>query len=344
VRGLQPSGVYLSGKVTHSVYHFIIRNTSDIEGLYELTEIPTQLLKDPTSWINARDVETFLEAVDKKYSFLSPERPLMTTIGHSCSDLRAWGALDSVLKMMQDPQDVFGHPQRFLSYFISPAPPIANVKRGSDSVGFDLPLSPEESPFFTEFLVASFEGMPQYSGKQLAQVTWENTRIEINWSAAQEALFSASSSQVNIKPELIRSLIQYLEEAQTQIEEKKRELLAKDQQIERLMQSQLAATRGMSDEQQVVLENVRSQFYRLFDYMGRASQLVTLLVRQDRKDRQVQEAMKRVDWDAITHQLPEIKMQILDQVENLATPLPPHAVNELTSSPSQHSLPSQIQS
>lgn len=294
-----------------------MRNTSDIEGLYELTEIPVEQLKDPTSWIVAKDVEAFLEAVDKKFSTLSPERPLMTTIGHACSDLRAWGPLDSVLKMMQDPQDVFGHPQRFLSYFISPAPPVANVKRGVDCVGFDLPLSPEELPFFTEFLIASFEGMPQYSGKQMAQVSWQNTRIEINWSASQATLFSDQNQQVNIKPELIRSLIQYLEEAQSQLEEKKREILAKDQQIERLMQSQLAVRAGMSDEQKIALENIRSQFYRLFDYMGRASQLVTLLVKQDRKDRQVQEAMKRVDWENIQQQLPEIRQVIIDQVENL---------------------------
>lgn len=309
--------MYLSGKVTHSVYHFIIRNTSDIEGLYELTEISVEQLKDPTSWIEAKDVEAFLEAVDKKFSPLSPEKPLMTTIGHACSDLRAWGPLDSVLKMMQDPQDVFGHPQRFLSYFISPAPPVANVKRGVDSVGFDLPVSPEELPFFAEFLVASFEGMPQYSGKQMAQVQWHNTRIEINWSASQANLFSDQSQQVNIKPELIRSLIQYLEEAQSQLEEKKRELLAKDQQIERLLQSQFAALTKMSDEQLIALENIRSQFYRLFDYMGRASQLVTLLVKQDRKDRQVQEAMKRVDWENIQRQLPEIHQLIMDQVESL---------------------------
>ena len=184
--------VYFSGKVTHSVYNYLVRNLSDIEGLYELTDISTEMLKDPTCWIEARSVERFLEAIDKEYGSITQDKTLLTTIGHSCSELRSWGVLDSVLKMMQDPQDVFGHPQRFLSYFISPAPPVANVTRNKDSVGFDLPVSPEEYPFFTEFLKASFEGMPQYTGKQQAIVTWQGTRVEISWNMAQENLFENS--------------------------------------------------------------------------------------------------------------------------------------------------------
>lgn len=309
--------MYFSGKVTHSVYNYLVRNLSDIEGLYELTEISTEMLRDPTSWIEARSVELFLEAIDKEFGSITQDKTLLTTIGHSCSELRSWGVLDSVLKMMQDPQDVFGHPQRFLSYFISPAPPVANVTRNKDSVGFDLPLSPEEYPFFTEFLKASFEGMPQYTGKQQAIVTWKATRLEISWNMAQETLFEKSTEEVNIKPELIRSLIQYLEEAQTELEQKKKELVEKDKLIEELKDNKGSNEIHTNIEQQVMLENMRSQFYRLFDYMGRASQLVTLLVKQDRKDRQVQEAMRRVDWENITQSLPELKSNLIHHVDEL---------------------------
>lgn len=311
--------MYFSGKVTHSVYNYLVRNLSDIEGLYELTEISTEMLRDPTCWIEAKSVEQFLENIDKEYGYISQDKPLLTTIGHSCSELRSWGVLDSVLRMMQDPQDVFGHPQRFLSYFISPAPPVANVTRNKDSVGFDLPVSPEEYPFFTEFLKASFEGMPQYTGKQLALVTWTGTRLEISWNVAQENLFEKSTEEVNIKPELIRSLLQYLEEAQSELEQKKKELLVKDQQIEDLKKQKVSGDMHANIEQQVMLENMRSQFYRLFDYMGRASQLVTLLVKQDRKDRQVQEAMRRMDWENITQSLPELKSNLISHVDELFT-------------------------
>ncbi|MCB0408037.1 MAG: hypothetical protein KDD34_07535 [Bdellovibrionales bacterium] len=310
--------MYFSGKVTYSAYNFLVRNSSDIEGLYELTDISTELIKDPTCWIDAKNVEQFLEVVDKEFGHLSPDKPLITRIGHSCYELRSWGVLDSVLKMMQDPQDIFGQPQKFLSYFISPAPPVANVQRKKDSVGFDLPLSPEEYPYFAEFLKASLEGLPQYTGKQLAYVKWNHTRLEISWNEAQETLFEKQSEDVNIKPELIRSLIQYLEEAQSDIEQKKRELMVKDQQIEDLKnQSMTSKEMQKHVEQQVIVENMRSQFYRLFDYMGRASQLVTLLVKQDRKDRQVQEAMRRVDWENITQSLPQLREKLINEVEGL---------------------------
>ena len=52
------------------------------------------------------------------------EESLITAVGHQCKDLRAWGVLDSVIKMMQKPQDLFLQPHRLLSYFVSPAPPV----------------------------------------------------------------------------------------------------------------------------------------------------------------------------------------------------------------------------
>lgn len=312
--------MHFSGKVTHSVYNYLVRNISDTEQLYEITEISMEKAKDPTSWIQARQVENFLEAVEKEYSHLSTHQSLISNIGFTSVELRSWGVLDSVLKMMQDPQDIFGHPQRFLSYFISPAPPIANVVREKDSIGFDLPLSPEEYPLFSEFLKSAIEGLPQYTGKTAAVVRWVGTRMEISWNVSQENLFEAQNQEVNIKPELIRSLIQYLEEAQSELETKKKELVIKDQEIEHLKSENLSPDEiSLNIEQQVMLENMRSQFYRLFDYMGRASQLITLLVKQDRQDRQVQEAMKRVDWENILESLPQIKSTLLSQVNELTS-------------------------
>ena len=69
-------------------------------------------------------------------------------------------------------------------------------------------------------------------------------------------------------------------------------------------------------------ELVKSQCFRLIDYLGRAQQLVTLLVKQDRMDRQVQEAMRRVDWSKITSSIPEIRESLS------AKPQPLPLVNE----------------
>ena len=99
-------------------------------------------MNDPTSWIPAADVESFLAGVYKTFSHQDPE--LIKHMGQRSAELRGWGVLDSVLRMIQRPQDIFAHPQRLISYFISPAPPIGNMIRESELVRFDLPISDNE--------------------------------------------------------------------------------------------------------------------------------------------------------------------------------------------------------
>ena len=117
-------------------------------------------LRDPTCWLEAHEVEEFLRNIDREFGDKAIEHTLMTEVGLNCYALRSWGVLDSVLRMMSNPEDIFGQPQRILSYFISPAPPVANVLRKDGSVSFDLPLSPEEYPFFSEYLKGSPGGSP----------------------------------------------------------------------------------------------------------------------------------------------------------------------------------------
>ena len=51
---------------------------------------------------------------------------------------------------------------------------------------------------------------------------------------------------------------------------------------------------------------------KLSDYLVRSQQLVTLLVGQDRMNRQVQEAMRRVDWEYIKLQSSPVAQEIAD--------------------------------
>ncbi len=107
----------------------------DLQRLFELTDLPSEFLKDPSGWFPAGDIERFLNIIDNEFS-ASFNESLPVLVGHQCSELRAWGVLDSVIRMMSQPQDLFLQPQRFISYFVSPAPPIANLVRQLDSVSF----------------------------------------------------------------------------------------------------------------------------------------------------------------------------------------------------------------
>jgi hypothetical protein len=217
--------------------------------------------------------------------------------------------------MMSDPQDIYGQPQRVLSYFISPAPPVANVQRTSESISFDLPLAPEEYPYFSEYLKAAFEGLPQYASKEMALVGWSQTRMQINWNRSQVSLFDAEGSDVNMKPEFMRALLKTLEDSQIELEQQKKHLLVKEKEVNLLKAKLLELEVGRKQNSELNLtggqaELIKAQCFRLIDYLGRAQQLVTLLVKQDRMDRQVKEAMRRVDWEKITSSVPEIRASL----------------------------------
>ncbi|MEO0336486.1 MAG: hypothetical protein AAF202_08830, partial [Pseudomonadota bacterium] len=65
--------MYFSGKVPNSVFSYLSRKSADLERLYEVTELPVELIKDPTCWLDAKLVETFLQQVEAEFGHLSPE-------------------------------------------------------------------------------------------------------------------------------------------------------------------------------------------------------------------------------------------------------------------------------
>ncbi len=151
-----------SGKITNSFLLYLDRHGVDSEKVFELTDLPTEFLREPTCWIQAQDVEKFIGCLVREFSDSLHEN-LPTLVGRECHELRAWGVLDSVIKMMQKPQDLYLQPHRFLSYFVSPAPPVGNIQRGDESITFDLSISNQEFPFVAEFLRSALE---------VCRVTW----------------------------------------------------------------------------------------------------------------------------------------------------------------------------
>ena len=299
---------------------YLGRHGVDIERLFELTELPTEFLQDPSCWLKADDVETFLSVIEREFSAKFQDANIMTTVGHSSHELRAWGVLDGVLKMMQKPSDIYSQPQRFISYFVSPAPPVGNVQREGEGISFDLPISNLEFPLATEYLRAALEALPLYVGKNMASVRWNQTTLSVSWSEAQASLLAEPDFVV--KPELIQELVGSLEEAQRELERQKQIVFSQAQELEQLKAQKLPVSAPLEngevsavDEESAVF--LRNHILRLSDYLTRAQQLVTLLVKQDRMDRQVQEAMRRVDWDFISVQYREIVEQSLKKLETL---------------------------
>lgn len=298
-----------SGKITNSFLVFLDRHGVDSEKLFELTDLPTEFLREPSCWIPAQDVENFVAAMDREFGSLFPDQALPTLVGHNCHELRSWGVLDSVIKMMQKPQDLFLQPHRFLSYFVSPAPPVGNVVREAEAISFDLPISNQEFPAVTEFLRSALEVLPCYIGRNQAQVKWRQERIQISWSDSQSDLLKGEDLEPNYKPELVQNLMQALEESQRQIEDLRTQLSVSE--TEKPQPIPATDTEFVQDLRTQVVR-ARGHMMRLSDYLVRSQQLVTLLIGQDRLNRQVQEAMRRVDWDYVKSQSSQVAQETAD--------------------------------
>ncbi len=333
-----------SCKISHAVLLHLERQSEDLDRLertlsekFELP--PIEFLKDPSCWLKSKQMEDFLDHVATNYKSSSEDLSLLCLVGHQSKELRAWGVLDSVLRMLQSPQDVFLQPQRFLSYFISPPPPVANVKHGESSVVLDLPIAAHEFPRVVEYLKAAIESLPSYLGQSLAHVVWNDSRLNIEWCTRQANLLEEIQAEKALHPELVQNILHDLEQSQKQIEELQISLQSKNEEVNLLRRNISGGLESILDEpksqylasnlavknleilgapgarstsyeiqvppglasesMEIKLQESLQKLYRLADYMARGQQLVTMLVGQNRATPQVKEAMRRVDWDLV---------------------------------------------
>jgi hypothetical protein len=311
--------VYFSGKISNSFIQYLGRHGVDTERLFDLTDLPTEFLQDPSCWLQASDMENLLSIIETEFATKIQDVNIMATVGHACFDLKAWGVLDGVLRMMQKPSDIYSQPQRFISYFVSPAPPIGNLSREQESIAFDLPISNSEFPLVTEYLRAALEALPLYVGKNMAMARWRQTKLTVSWSEAQASLMT--ESEFVVKPQLIQELVTSLERAQRDLEGQKQIVVSQRKEIDQLKeQAKSLPERRQLGQDDMSIRNLRDNVLRLSDYLARGQQLITLLVKQDRLDRQVQEAMRRVDWDYVCVQHREVVEETLKKLEAMKAP------------------------
>ena len=229
--------------------------------------------------------------------------------------------------MVQTPKDFFAQPERFLSYFISPAPPIGEIKRGGESVSFVLPVSEERFPLVTSYLCAVLEALPTYISKPMAQVTWQDSRVEVTWNDAQTSLLTEEEkAELSLHPELVSSILHNLESSQKELEETKQKLVAREAELEVMRLGNLVSLRNEEpklpgDLSHEAVATALHELYRLGDYFARGQQLVTLLVAQGRETPQVREAMRRVDWPFVCETAPAAIRGAISQLQTAQSTL-----------------------
>jgi len=318
--------VYFSGKITNSVLSFLESRGVSLEDFYDLVDLSFEFMRDSSAWLDAQQVEYFLEVADARFSHKFPGEDLITLIGHSSFKLRSWGVLDSVLKMMQKPQDIYLQPERFLSYFISPDVAIHSLENTGSRVKFNISISSQKYPFVSSYLISSLESLPKYVGKSMSTVEWDDNNITICWvdSDSQRELLGKESDDTFVHPQLLSSMVQSLEETQNELERKNRELLRRKEENLRLKndlnkcsenQNTALGLTVNSNNDDLNLELIKSEVVKLNDYLTRAQQLITLLVSQGKMDKQARLAMKKVGWENILIETPIMFNKIMAEVD-----------------------------
>lgn len=322
--------MHFSCKITNSILTYLEIQGEDLSSLYDQqTPLPVELMRDSSYWMSAPEMENFLDTL-LRMPFLSNDGNLLQKVGHEGPEIRAWGVLDSVLRMMPRPQEIFNQPERFLSHFISPEPPIENVRRDETSISFDLPLPAEQYPLVTRYLKAAFESLPVYVGQNPATCQWTGIHLKLTWFESQKSIFEVDPGH-QISPQLMQTVIDELQTHQRELEERNCELQKKNEELlqaHRDLQAHLREKAPSLLPQVGPLSNldfeshgpgymVGQNLARLHDYMVRAQQLITMLASQGKMTPEVKEAMRRVDWEYVKTQYPKTISDSMDALRGL---------------------------
>lgn len=313
----------VSCKISYSVLVYLERQGVQLDPFFESFETPVEFLKDPSCWLPVEKMEEFLSEMAL---FLNQENAqiLYREIGQNNFELRAWGVLDSVLKMVESPKDIFAQPDRFLSYFLTP-PPEFTV---SSEIENKLLFSFEEYPtaqFVLFYLIGAVEGLPNYMGRPPAKIEpLAETTFQITWYDDQQSLFDEQEKKRRqFHPEIVHSVMQNLRDHQhaldTDSSMKGPEQIASEA-FERMVSLEVEKRMGQWASQQQEIDEtffkIKNDFYKMYDYFTRAQQIITLVSPTARKA-SVREAMRRVDWEHIQKEFPKMVESACDSILSL---------------------------
>lgn len=306
--------MYFSCKISNSILGLIEKEGLSKEFLYSGGNWSEEFLKDPSYWLEAQDMENFLRMAEESNDFGFGE--LITKVGHKAPELNKWGPLDSVLRLMQGPQNIMGQPDRFLSYFISPPPPIGRMDKSQDLLAFELPIADSEFPCTTLYLQSVIEALPAYMGQPLAEASWKKNVVRVNWATDQGALFNREEKGPNINPTLLQNLVSTLEKSQKELEQRNQELLVKNQELseaqkklemyyrERMKSEKLSGLSELatvlSGEIHPPLSQIWSQVTRMQEFFGRAGNVIQNL---SQTSEEIKQALKRSEWEYVRKEM-----------------------------------------
>ena len=173
--------MYFSGKISNSFISFLKRCGFDVSRFFEMTPLEMDFLKDPHSWLNARELERLLHNMEAAYGGHFMDKTLTAAVGHSSPSLQSWGGLEDFLKMPASPYEIYEKLEPLLSYFVSPALKITRKERSAAKLSFKASFPEKRYPHVKGYLAAVLESLPLFMGEGLTKAEWEGGHVAIHY-------------------------------------------------------------------------------------------------------------------------------------------------------------------
>ncbi len=311
----------VSCKVSYSVLVYVERQGVQLERFFEQFETPVELFKDPTGKVDVPEMEAFLNSV-VDYAGIQNKSQFFREVGQSNYDLRAWGVLDSVLKMVESPKEIFAQPDRFLSYFLTPHPELSLERHSDHRLTFHFSQQPTAGNVMA-YLIGAVEGLPRYMGMPNAKITQVGElSYDVIWFDDQESLFDEQEKKRRqFHPEIVHSVMQSLQEHQKNavqsVQPKGSPQHIASEAFEKMVALEVEKRLQIWNQRQEEFDQsffkIKNDFYKMYDYFTRAQQIITLISPSARKA-SVREAMRRVDWEYVQKEFPNMVESACDSI------------------------------
>jgi signal transduction histidine kinase len=314
--------VQVSSKVSYSVLVFLERQGVQLESFFENLDTPVELFRDPSCWIPIDKMEEFLKALTN-FTHQPQAFQFLREVGQKNHELRAWGVLDSVLKMVESPKDIFLQPERFLSYFLTPHPELQVTRLEGNQILVSL-QRPPQAHYVHSYLVGAIEGLPTYTGRPQALIeNLDTTTFKMTWFDDQQSLFDEQESKRRqFHPEIVHSVLESIKQqhihqtenpGQSLEEEKKVANEAFEKMVSHEVEKRLGDWLERMHNLDETIFKIKNDFFKMYDYFTRAQQIITLVTPTARKA-SVREAMRRVDWDYVQKEFPRLVEGACDSI------------------------------
>ena len=251
----------VSGRVTNSFYCFLNQKHFDTSRFYELSSLEMSFIKDPYTWMDASAVENFLKKISEEFNPHFVEEDLIQSVGHSALELKAWGDLDSALKL-NPIFNIYEKIEDIMQWFVVPFS-IKNFQNINNQITFEANLSTKEYPYLISYLKSVLEVLPRFNAEDSTSVLWENNQVQVSYTPYGQLSFFTEKDP-KLSPDLLRKIKNSVLSLEKEYLKQRRVLAEKSQAIQSF-QDQKDQAFEIFDEMEKTIQSMKGKKDKTFN-------------------------------------------------------------------------------